>query len=330
MSLLDRPRDPVPSLTDRYLDVVAHEVPHDRREDVLARLRATVETEVSARTTTGTSPLDAERQALETLGDPRRVADEAAGPRWLVGPRVYSDYLRVLRLVATIVLPIVAAAAAISSGLGGQDPGEVVVSALDAALDSAVMVAFWVTLVFAVLDRTGAQLHPRDEHWSVSDLPAPARGRVSPGETISGVVMSVLLIGVLLWPWQYVQTAGAPSVPVLATDLRPGVVTVLVAVLVAGIALDVVLLLVGRWTLLLAAVNTVLDLVFAGVVVAVVAADRLFDPAFTAALQSAPALEAADGRAAAAALGVVLAWVVGIVCTADAVTGWVKAVRSRG
>jgi hypothetical protein len=45
---------------------------------------------------------------------------------------VYPDYLRVLRLVAVIALPIIAAAVAIASGLAGQNPVEVVFSALAA------------------------------------------------------------------------------------------------------------------------------------------------------------------------------------------------------
>jgi hypothetical protein len=329
MSLLQHPAPTDPTLTDRYLDVVAHEVPHDRRDEVVAQVRASVESEVTARAAAGTPLHDAERQALEALGNPRRVADRAAGPRWLIGPRVYPDYLRVLRLVLVIALPIVATVVAISTALAGQDPGGVVASALAAAANTGVMVAFWVSVVFVVLDRTGGSLHSDDEAWSVADLPAPARTRVSLGDTIGGIVMAVLLIAVVLWPWQYVPTAGAEAVPVLAGDLRPGVTALLVAVLVAGIALDVVVYLVGRWTLLLAALTTVLDLVFAGVVIALVASGSLFDPAFVTALASSPVLDASQAQSVVSATGTGLAWVVGIVCAADAVTAWVKAVRAR-
>jgi uncharacterized membrane protein len=328
MSLLDRPRGhPDPTLTDRYLDVVAHEVPHDRREQVIAQLRASVETDVTSRAAAGAHLHDAEREALEALGDPRRVADEAAGPRWLVGPRVYPDYLRVLRLVALIALPIVAAAVAIASGLEGQNPLQVVGSSLAAVLNAAVMIGFWVTLVFAVLDRSSAPLPFDREGWTVADLPAPARQRVTLGETVTGVVFSVLLIAVVMWPWQYVPTVGAAPVPVLAEDLRPGVTTLLVAVLVAGIALDIVLYLRGHWTITLAALTTVLDVVFAGVVIAVVAAGRLFDPAFTDAVAAGPLFDAAQAEQVVAAMGTGLAWTVGLICAADAVTGWVKALR---
>ena len=269
---------------------------------------------------------EAERQALEALGDPRRVADEAAGPRWLVGPRVYPDYLRVLRLVAVIALPIIAAAVAIASGLAGQNPVEVVFSALAAVASAAVQIAFWVTIAFVVVERSGAQPSSTRHAWTIEDLPAPARVTVSLGDTITGIVLSVLLIGVVLWPWQYEVTAGAGSVPVLSG--LPAVTAVLVGTLVAGIVLDVVLYLVGRWTILAAVVNTLLDVTFAGIVIWLVATDQLFDPAFLAALGQTPTLDPAQADAVIAA-GTGVAWIVGVICAADIVTGWVKAVRAR-
>jgi hypothetical protein len=163
MTLLEHPAQTDPTLTDRYLAVVAREVPHDRRDEVVAQVRASVESEVTARAAAGTPLHDAERQALEALGNPRRVADRAAGPRWLIGPRVYPDYLRVLRLVLVIALPVVATVVAISTALAGQDPGSVVAAALAAAANTGVMATFWVSVVFAVLDRTGGSLHTDDE-----------------------------------------------------------------------------------------------------------------------------------------------------------------------
>jgi hypothetical protein len=328
MSLLDGSGRSDPTPTDRYLDAVAHEVPHDRRDEVRAQLRERIEVDLTRRVAAGIPAAEAERQALEALGDPRRVADEAAGPRWLVGPRVYPDYLRVLRLVAAIALPIVAAAVAIASGLAGQNPVEVVFSALAAVAGAAVQIAFWVTVAFVVVDRSGARPPSMRHRWTIEDLPAPARVTVTLGDTISGIVLSVLLIAVVLWPWQYEASAGAGSVPVLASGL-PVVTAVLVGILVAGIVLDVVLYLVGRWTILAAVVNTLLDAAFAGIVIWLVATDQLFDPAFLAALRETPTLDPAQADAVIAAMGTGVAWIVGLICAANVVMGWVKALRAR-
>lgn len=149
---------------------------------------------------------------------------------------MYPDYLRVLRTVAAIALPIIAAAVAIASGLAGQDPVEVVLSAGAAVFGAGVQIAFWVTVAFVVVERSGTPAPSRGRTWTVAELPVPERARVGLGETVTGIVFSVLLIGVVLWPWTYVPSAGSTSVPVLSGDLRPEVTAFLVALLVAGIA----------------------------------------------------------------------------------------------
>lgn len=108
-----------------------------------------------------------------------------------------------------------------------------------------------------------------------------------------------------------------------------GVTGVLVALLAAGIVLDVVLYLRGRWTLVLAAVNTVLDVAFAGVVIWAVASQRLFDPAFATALSASPTVDPGQAADLVSAMGTGIAWTVGLVCAADAAAGWAKAIRAR-
>lgn len=315
-----------PTLTDRYLDAVAHDVPRQRRDEVTARVRESIESDVGRRVTGGVPPADAEWQSLADLGDPRRVADAEAGPRWLIGPRLYPDYVRVLRIVAVVVLPLVAALVALGSGLAGDNPLEVLASVLSAAVGAAVQVAFWVTVVFAVLDRRGVVLGGGEAVWSPADLPAVPRTRVGLGETIVGIAFQVLLIGVVLWPWQYWPNPDADPVPVL--DLWPGITAVLVAVLVAGIALAAVTYWVGRWTVTLAAVNAVLDVVLAGVVIWLVASGRLFDPALVDALSGSPVLDPGQAEQAVTAFGVLIASAVGFGCAIDLVDGWRKALRT--
>jgi hypothetical protein len=315
------------SLTDRYLDAVAHDLPRQRRDEVTARVRASIEADVGTRVAAGMPPPDAEWASLAERGDPKRVADVEAGPRWLIGPRLYPDYVRVLRIVEAVVLPLVAAVVALVSGLAGDNPLEVLASVLSAVVGAAVQVAFWVTVVFAVLDRRGVVLDGAQSAWSPADLPAAPRTDVGLGETIAGIAVQVLLIGLVLWPWQYWPSADGDPVPVIDLDLRPQITTLLVAVLVAGIALAAVTYRVGHWTVGLAATNTVLDVAFAGLVIWLVATGGLFDPAFVDALGDSPLLDPGQAEQAVDALGVLIGTAVGFACAADLIDGWRKALR---
>jgi hypothetical protein len=64
-------------------------------------------------------------------------------------------------------------------------------------------------------------------------------------------------------------------------------------------------------------------------VIGLVASDRLFDPAFVAALQESPTLDPGQVNTVVTAMGTGIAWGVGLVCAADAITGWTRAVHAR-
>jgi hypothetical protein len=327
MTVLHRPPRAEPvlsSLTDRYLDAVAHQLPRQRREEVTARVRASIESDVVRRVSAGVPAADAEWASLAERGDPKRVADTEAGPRWLIGPRLYPDYVRVLRTVAVVVLPLVAALVALGSGLAGENPLAVMASTLGAVVGAAIQVGFWVTVVFAVLDRRGVVLDSGSAVWSPDDLPAASRTGVGLGETIAGIAVHVLLIGLVLWPWQYWPSADAEPVPVLNADLRPEITTVLVALLVAGIVLAALTYRVGHWTVGLAIVDTVLDIAFAGLVIWLVATGRLFDPAFLDTLAESPVLSPDQAEQAVTALGVLIGSATGLGCAMDLLDSWRK------
>jgi len=63
----------------------------------------------------GADALTAEREAVAELGDPdRRAALSANRPMHLIGPTYFFRYLRLLKLLMSIVVPIAAAAVLVS------------------------------------------------------------------------------------------------------------------------------------------------------------------------------------------------------------------------
>jgi hypothetical protein len=236
---------------------------------------------------------------------------------------VYPRYVQLLRLLASIILPIVAALVALASGLAGNPPWEVVLDAAGATLATGVQLAFWVTLVFALLERSGVTLPPP----AASPTPAPAR--VGAGETIGSIAVQVVLLGVVLWPWQYWPSPTADPVRVLNAEIATAVTVALVGILLAGIAHAAAVQVVGRWTVPLAVVNTVLDAAFAGIVIWLVAQGLLFDAAFEAAVAASPTLDAGTAADVVRILATLVGWSVGVACAIDAVDGWRKALRQR-
>ncbi len=313
------------SLTDRYVTAVLTGVPEDQRAEVETRLRGTIGEAVETRVARGEAPVDAERAALTGLGDPMRVSAGYSGRTLqLIGPAVYPDYVRLLRLLRAIIVPIVGVAVGMATAVAGAAPWDVVAAGFGAAFSVAVQVAFWVTLVFAIIERSASK--PRvPSMWDLGDLPEVPDRRISLGGTVGSIAGLGVLIWFLLWQPGYQESfdPGGPTIPILDPALSQYWIPFLVAVLLASIGLEIVKYLKGHWTLLLAAVNTVLSLAFAIPAIWLLWTDQVFNPTFLSAI-------AVDGVAASVdALPTLIVWIIVIVSVVDITEGWWKALRSR-
>lgn len=314
------------SLTDRYVAAALSGVNEDQRADVAAELRVSIADAIDARTQHGEADDDAERGVLTELGDPMRLASEYSGrPLYLIGPAFYPDYFRLLRLLLSIVIPIVTLVVGASSILAGSSIWQVLLSAIGTAFSVGVQLAFWVTLVFALIERSGARPRARSSDWDLDDLPEVTDRRIGLGETVATIAGLSLLIWFLVWQPGYQTTlnAGSPSIPILDPDLSPFWIPFIVAVLLGSIALEIAKYRKGRWTIPLAAVNTVLSLAFAVPAVWLLSTDRLLNPAFVASVTTGEFASVVD-------LALVsITWLIVIVTVFDITEGWWKALRTK-
>ncbi|WP_040796673.1 hypothetical protein [Nocardia higoensis] len=267
-------------LIDRYVHAVLVHIPRSQREAAADRLRARITGESSGRAT---------REVLVELGPPEDQARRFRGaPRQLIGPRLYDTYLRVLwptiRVVALVVGGVSLLAATVDEGTPEMDGG-VLAEAITSAFSGAVYTAVWVTVVFAVIERTAPGAVLRE--WRPDDLPPVPRGHEIPlGDAIADLVFGVaVLVGCLC-----LVPALAPSFLTEVTEhLDPGVVERLLPLAVAVAALWVIVaiaqLVVRAWTLPVTAVSIVADLLAVLTAAAVLVHRPYVSPEFLADIQ---------------------------------------------
>jgi hypothetical protein len=280
------------SLTERYLAAALRGIPDRQRTDVERELRSSIADAIEDRVGAGEERAGAEKAVLEGLGDPTRLAAAMSGSRlYLIGPELFVQYRQLLLTLLTIIVPIVGI---LQFGVAIWQ-GEVFLGALIAgatgAWTVALHLAFWVTLVFALVERLDdardarAEIAGAEGRWTVDRLPALAPARVSAGETVGEVVTSLITIGFLVFlsSNSWVVDVAGESIPLFSpawTQWLPALIGVLV--LIAG--LQVVVFLVGRWTFLMAAVFAVLEVAFAIPVVVLAWTGTLINPAFAEAV----------------------------------------------
>ena len=100
----------------------------------------------------------AERAALSELGDPEILAARYTDRSlYLIGPGYYLDYRRLLGLLIAIVVPIVTLATVFAGLMAGTTVAAVALTGVTAGIGVGVQLAFWVTLVFALVERNGTR-----------------------------------------------------------------------------------------------------------------------------------------------------------------------------
>ncbi|MEV2240885.1 permease prefix domain 1-containing protein [Micromonospora sp. NPDC049891] len=271
------------SLTDRYLAATLRSVPTGRREEIATELRASIGDMIDDRTAAGQDAGAAEREVLTELGDPAQLAARYADRRLqLIGPTYYLAWQRLLILLLSIVPAIAGVAVGVVQATVSDNPAGAIGSGVSVAFNVAVQIAFWVTLVFAVLERLGTPLDLPD--WSVDQLPDhPVERDVTLTDVCASIVFLVLLIAFL--PWQQFQSVIGPDgerLPILDPALWGFWLPLLLVVLLASIGLEIAKYRARRWTWPLVGVNAVLNLAFAVPAIWLLANDRLLNPEFVA------------------------------------------------
>lgn len=278
------------TLTDRYVWGVLRAVPDATRTELEPEIRALVADAVEAHLAGGATATEAERAALIELGDPESLAARYTDRKqFLISPVMYPAWKRVIVPLLSIVVPIVSIVSGTASLLGSGTPGEAIVSMLSTGYIVAVMILFWVTLIFVLLERAGTEVDLPVGEWTPDALPdVPAPERLGAGELIGSVITSVIVATLIVWqqlqPPVVIDGNAEPIFdPALWSFWLPWFLVVTLIELVFTVALYVR----GRWTYLFAAINAALGAAFAIPAIWLIQNGLLLNPAIVDELMAA-------------------------------------------
>ncbi|MBW9092292.1 hypothetical protein JNB62_01185 [Microbacterium jejuense] len=312
------------TLTDRYVDAAMRTVPEAQRDDLATELRGSIDDQIEARIADGADPESAERAVLTDLGDPDVLAAGYTGRQLhLIGPRYYLDWWRLLKLLLWIVLPCVAFAVALAQVLNGATIGEVIGSAVVTVLTAALHIAFWVTLVFVVLERTGHQTMTSGP-WTPERLPEPRQRGAGLGDMIASIGFLLIMAGVILWDHFIGLVPTQRGLSFLNEDLWPWWIMALFLVMAMEAVLAIAVYGVGRWTVPLAVANGILNLIIAVPALWLLAEGRLINPDFFPSI-----IDGAEGETVQTIIVTIVAFVIVGVAIWDTTDAALKAARSR-
>ena len=315
------------TLTTRYVDAAMRTVPEKQRDDLAEELTASIADQIEARTEAGEPAEAAERAVLTELGDPERLAAGYTGRQLhLIGPRYYLDWWRLLKLLLWIVIPSAGAAVALGKVLSGAPVGDVISAIWVTMLTAGLHVAFWTTLVFVILERTGHETMDATP-WTPDKLPEPKETGARFSDLIASLVWLLILAGAIVWDQVFgLVYLDDHWMPALDPALWPWWLGVFLLVIAVEAVVSFAVYARGRWTYALATVHAILDLVTMVLAVALIAQNQLVNPVVVSAITDAVGLDGAD---APRIIAILVAAGIVVVEVWDALDAFRKARRSR-
>ncbi|HEX2925558.1 MAG TPA: hypothetical protein VHP38_04780 [Ruminiclostridium sp.] len=212
-------------MIDRYIYAVTQHLPENIREDVSKELRSNIEDMLPEDATE-----EQTKEILEKLGHPARLADEYnPGKRYLIGPGLYRSYISLLKLVAGIAaltLGCIALFSWVFNPPAAQNSGNLVSDVLSGVFEGALQGAFWVTIVFAFMERGGVNggYNPFAKNkWTLKDLPRipdSSQKPISRRATTVEMIFTVLITTVLVFRPEIIcfTVKGSQLSPILDTE----------------------------------------------------------------------------------------------------------------
>jgi hypothetical protein len=279
-------------MIDRYIYAVTRHLPESIRDDVSKELRSNIEDMLPE----GANENQV-KEVLEKLGNPARLADEYnPGKRYLIGPGLYSSYLYLLKLVAGIAaltLGCIALFSWVFNPPSVQDSAKLVSDVISAVFEGALQGAFWVTLVFAIMERSGVHEGNNPfikKKWTLKDLPrVPDSDKkpISRVATTIEMIFTVLCAMVLIFKPEAICFSfhGSKLIPILNTERLKSYIIVIILLAVIRLGILVWKTISPYWGISLAAANAVHNAALCVLVLLMVSDTNLVNNEFLAMLR---------------------------------------------
>lgn len=215
-------------ILERYLQAVRKFLPKARQEDIIAELRANLESQLEEREAEMGRPLSAKEaeEWVKQFGPPVKLAAKYQPVQYLIGPSFFPMYWYVLQLAFFWSMVIYLIVSGVILALGTSDT-HAAAEAIFRAPFVLLQVAMWVTAVFAFLEYAAthkpewcpAQLRTQME-WNPAELPKLEKPSKGAKQRTYFHAMAEAVFGFLFLAWLLV----IPGHPFLL--MGPGAVAV--------------------------------------------------------------------------------------------------------
>ena len=254
-------------LQERYIAAGLKHIPLAEKEEVEKAMRRIIAERLQER---GDPSEETEREVLRGLGSPRLLAEkQLKEPPHLIGPELYGTYMLIVKIVMTVAVIGTLIGNTVDFIVNGETILRYIAQSFAAAIGVAIGAFGWVTLVFAIMEKTAKQkiLTEIQEDWSLADLPEKEKPQkpFSRVGVIIGIIFTVLFIILVN---QYSQLLGfyytldgsiQEMIPMLNQEVFRSYLPYINGMLVLQLLFSASKLVFRKWTYPVATANLILN-----------------------------------------------------------------------
>ena len=253
-------------LQERYIAAGLKHIPLTEKDEVEKAMRRIIAERLQER---GDPSEETEREVLRGLGSPRLLAEkQLKEPPHLIGPELYGTYFMIVKIVMTVAVIGTLIGNTVDFIVNGETILRYIAQSFAAAIGVAIGAFGWVTLVFAIMERTAKQkiLTEIQEDWSLADLPekeVPQKPFSRVG-VIIGIIFTVLFLVLVnqyshLVGFYYTMDGSRDMIPILNQEVFRSYLPYINGMLVLQLLFSASKLVFRKWTYPVATANLILN-----------------------------------------------------------------------
>jgi hypothetical protein len=253
-------------LQERYIAAGLKHIPPAEKDGVEKSMRRIIAERLQER---GDASEETEREVLRGLGSPRILAEkQLTEPPHLIGPELYGTYFLIVKIVMIVAVIGTLIGNTIDFIVNDVELLRYFAISFATAISAAIGAFGWVTLVFAIMERTAKQkiLTEIQEDWSLADLPekeAPQKPFSRVG-VIIGIIFTVLFIILVnqyshLVGFYYTMDGSREMIPILNQEVFRSYLPYINGMLVLQLLFSASKLVFRKWTYPVATANLILN-----------------------------------------------------------------------
>ena len=254
-------------LQERYIAAGLKHIPPTEKDGVEKAMRRIIAERLQER---GDASEETEREVLRGLGSPRILAEkQLREPPHLIGPELYGTYFLIVKIVMIVAVIGTLIGNTVDFIVNDVELLRYFAISFATAISAAIGAFGWVTLVFAIMEKTAKQkiLTEIQEDWSLADLPEKEKPQkpFSRVGVIIGIIFTVLFIILVN---QYSQLLGfyytldgsiQEMIPMLNQEVFRSYLPYINGMLVLQLLFSASKLVFRKWTYPVATANLILN-----------------------------------------------------------------------